>query len=159
MDTKTTFVSVHAADTLPFSPRKHRPCAYVVNTDDKTESGEHWVAFYFEKRGKPAEYFDSYGLSPKLGGTDFERFLLNGANGYIRNTCLIQHPFSTTCGQHVIRFILQKCRNHTMKDIMTTFCEQNLRENDRLVTDFVAKNFGKTTKVFNLDFFTRPFNR
>ena len=35
--------------------------AYIINTDDHDESGEHWLALYFDK---DVEYFDSFGLYP-----------------------------------------------------------------------------------------------
>ena len=39
------------------------PSAYVINSDPSSEPGEHWVAVYFDKRGR-GECFDSYRLSP-----------------------------------------------------------------------------------------------
>ena len=45
------------------------PSAYVINSDPSSELGKHWVAVYFDKRGR-GEYFDSYGLSPTLVGRD-----------------------------------------------------------------------------------------
>ena len=35
--------------------------AYIINTDDHDELGEHWLAVYFDK---DVEYFDSFGLFP-----------------------------------------------------------------------------------------------
>ncbi len=146
-ETRTIFASIHAADTLPSSPRKYRPCAYVANTDISGGEGKHWIGFFFCKQGLP-EYFDSYGFPPSLG-SDFERFLLEDSGGYRYISCPIQHPLSTSCGQHVIHFILQRCRNHTMKNIMKTFCGEDLWTNDQIVTKFVEKNFSTSLKVLD----------
>ena len=45
------------------------PSAYVINSDPSSEPGEHWIAVYFDKRGR-GEYFDSYGLAPAVVGLE-----------------------------------------------------------------------------------------
>ena len=45
------------------------PSAYVINSEPSSEPREHWVAVYFDERGR-GEYFDSYGLSPTLVGVE-----------------------------------------------------------------------------------------
>ena len=46
-------------------PMDQRPTlqrgAYITNTDDHGEPGEHWLAVYVDK---DVEYFDSFGLFP-----------------------------------------------------------------------------------------------
>ena len=62
--TKNIFKKVCALDQLE---KPTFPSGYVINSDPNNEPGEHWVAVYFEKRGR-GEYFDSYRLSPTLIG-------------------------------------------------------------------------------------------
>ena len=64
LKSKTIFKKVCALDQLE---KPTFPSAYVINSDPSSEPGEHWVAVYFDKRGR-GEYFDSYGLSPTLIG-------------------------------------------------------------------------------------------
>ena len=64
LKTKTIFRKVCALDQLE---KPTFPSAYVINLDPTSEPGEHWVAIYFDKRGR-GEYFDSYGLFPTLVG-------------------------------------------------------------------------------------------
>ena len=59
------FQGVFSSDHLPQLPVKHRPAAFVVNTDPSRRPGEHWIALYLPTRG-PVEYFDSYGKPPKV---------------------------------------------------------------------------------------------
>ena len=45
---------VCAADQLPMTIR-HRPRLYIVNTDPRSQPGQHWTVFYFPRRG-PADF-------------------------------------------------------------------------------------------------------
>ena len=62
LKSKTIFKKVCALDQLE---KPTFPFAYVINSDPSSEPGEHWVAVYFDKRGR-GEYFDSYGLPRTL---------------------------------------------------------------------------------------------
>ena len=64
--TKNIFKKVCALDQLE---KPTFPSAYVINSDPSSEPGEHWVAVYFDKRGR-GEYFDRYGLPPTLVGLE-----------------------------------------------------------------------------------------
>ena len=47
------------------------PSAYVINSDPSTRLGKHSIAVFFHRRGN-GQYFDNYGLPPKvLGFTEF----------------------------------------------------------------------------------------
>ena len=54
------FRGVSLRDTLPKKPKK-KECG-ILNLDDTTGLGTHWVAWY--KNGTEKKYFDSYGLQP-----------------------------------------------------------------------------------------------
>ena len=58
LKSKTIFKKVCALDQLE---KPTFSSAYVINSDPSSKPGEHWVAVYFDKRGR-GEYFDSYGL-------------------------------------------------------------------------------------------------
>ena len=66
LKSKTIFKKVCALDQLE---KPTFPSAYVINSDPSSKPGEHWIAVYFDKRGR-GEYFDSYGLPPTLVGLD-----------------------------------------------------------------------------------------
>ena len=70
--TKSIFKKVCALDQLE---KPTFPSAYVINSDPSSEPGKHWVAVYFDKRGR-VEYFDCYGLSPTCGLKPYMDLLL-----------------------------------------------------------------------------------
>ena len=65
--TKNIFKKVCALDQLE---KPTFPSAYAINSEPSSKPGEHWVAVYFDKRGR-GDYFDNYGLSPTLIGLKF----------------------------------------------------------------------------------------
>ena len=76
------------------------PSAYVINSDPSNEPGEHWIAVYFDKRGRE-EYFDSYGLAPAFVGLEsyMDTYFLAG---WIYNRKTLQALFSNVCGHHCV---------------------------------------------------------
>ena len=61
------FRGVNLRDTLPKRPKK-KECG-ILNLDDTTGSGTHWVAWY--KNGAEKKYFDSYGIQPPKELVDY----------------------------------------------------------------------------------------
>ena len=90
LKSKTIFKKVCALDQLE---KPTFPSAYVINSDPSGEPGEHWVAVYFDKRGR-GEYFDSYGLSPTWIGLKsyMDAYSLSG---WIYNRKTLQAYFSS----------------------------------------------------------------
>ena len=107
--------------------------AYVINSQPSSKPGEHWIAMYFDKYGK-GEYFDSYGLHPRMKG--FTAFMERNSNGWIHNNKTVQSLFSTTCGHYCVYFILYRCSGYSMRDIVSRF-SSNLTENDRNINLFI----------------------
>lgn len=145
--TKNVFVNTYSADSLPPGPRLDKPCAYVANTANWNEHGEHWVCFFFPKKGLP-EYFDSFGLDVPLS---FREFL--GSNYlFKKNNSMIQSPFTSTCGQHVIYYIWQRCRGMTMEQILKLYCDSDFLLNDVVVNALVKQNFALNVEVIDIKF-------
>ena len=91
------FRGVNLRDTLPKSP-KRKECG-ILNLDDTTGSGTHWVAWY--KNGAEKKYFHSYGLQPP-----------NELVAYLRspilyNTEQIQLKDQVFCG-HLCLYVLKQ---------------------------------------------------
>ena len=65
--TKKDFYGVLARDQLPeYIPY---PKHFIINTEESSEPGEHWLALYYDKNGI-CNFFDSYGNSPKFFGLE-----------------------------------------------------------------------------------------
>ena len=131
LKSKTIFKKVCALDQLE---KPTCPSAYVINSDSSSEPGEHWVAVYFDKRGR-GEYFDSYGLPPTLVGLDsyMDAYSLSG---WIYNRKTLQAYLSSFCGHYCVYFILFRCRGVPLHVIVFDFTS-NLTENDRSISRFI----------------------
>ena len=118
--------------------------SYVCNTAVKSESGEHWVAFFISDKGE-GEYFDSFGLHPN---PTFASFLNVNCNSWVRNNVSFQSPFTTVCGQYCVYFIHKRSSGESMKCIIKTLKQGN---SDSIVNTFVNKHFSGTGKHALLD--------
>ena len=153
LQTKSTFVGVFAADTLPRRPRPFKPCAYVVNTDVESGPGEHWVCIYFPKNG-PVEYFDSYGCKPRRL---HKKIMKN--HRIVSSKIRLQSNLSTTCGQHVIHYILKRCMGNSMTNILSIFNKKHLITNDQYVVNHVNRTFGTNTSILDKQFFRQQIHQ
>ena len=81
--------------------------AYIINTDDHDEPGEHWLAVYFDK---DVEYFDSFGLFPLDSRLEI-------GDDYVYNAAPMQQIFSNAYGIYCVHYILHRARGHSMIDI------------------------------------------
>lgn len=150
--TRGVFVGVYAVDDLPRKPRYRKPCAYIANTDPKSEPGTHWVAFYFGKIG--VDYFDSSGRYPL---PEFQHFM--GTWNYKRNAHQIQSLMTSTCGQHCIFYIWKRSQGLEMEDIVSKFDKHNLLKNDVFVTESVESQFGTNLEVIDVRFLSGQISR
>ena len=149
--TKNVFVSTHAADSLPLGPRVDKPCAYIANTANWDQQGEHWVCFFFPKKGLP-EYFDSFAL-------DIPRHFANFLGSHFKqNHHIVQHPFSTACGQHVIYYIWQRCRGLCMEQILSLYTKNDYLINDVFVNQMIQQAFGVNLNVIDTRFINEQLN-
>lgn len=144
---KKTFMGVYPADMLPINAKTAKPGFYIANTDPHFKAGEHWVAFYIPSNPKtsPMEYWDSYGFKPP----EILTYFLNPI--YMRNTKFIQHPFSSTCGQYCIYYILKRYTGLSMEEIVSFFSVDTL-ENDVIVNQTVENNFCVDLDIFNIKY-------
>ena len=92
--TKDLFVGVSAADQLP--QEKEFPGPYVANADASGQSGEHWIAFFCEKR--VIECFGSFGAKAGSYSPFIEKWLDDEYQVMQKET--IQSADSTVCGQY-----------------------------------------------------------
>ena len=108
------------------------PCSFVVNTENSNQSGEHWLAVYYDKKGE-CTFFDSFGQSPQFYGLD--SFLIKTSKSVSYNSQQLQSVFSNTCGYYCIFFILLKSRDLSLHEILNLFSKSNFN-----INDFYIKN-------------------
>ena len=147
---KPVLEGVFCRDKLPAVSKL--PLALAANTDSSKGPGEHWIGIFFPIDGQPM-YWDSYGLAPRH--KEFVKYL---GRQYDYNDVQLQSPFSSACGQYSIFFLAMACRGCTMKQIQNCFSE-SLMENDRLVTEFINRNYNVKTRVYEPAFLMEQVSR
>ena len=90
------FSGVYSRDYLP---DKIKDGAYVINLDDYSDIGTHWIALYVNK--KTVTYFDSFGIEHI--SKEIKKFINN--NNIIANIFRIQAYDSVMCGYFCIGFV------------------------------------------------------
>lgn len=96
-------VFIGTKDTLRNIP--HKNGAYIINMDDHTGMGTHWVTFILGLSKKPI-YFDSFGVTAP---SEIQRWF-NGE--YLYNTLQIQDLSSGYCGIYCIFFLKYMYEHH-----------------------------------------------
>ena len=91
------FRGVSLRDILLKKPKK-KECG-ILNLDDTTGSGTHWVAWY--KNGTEKKYFDSYGLQPPNELVDYLH------SPILYNTERVQPYDQVFCG-HLCLYVLKQ---------------------------------------------------
>lgn len=150
--TRRIFKGVFSADNVPVTAIDE-PTAYVVNLDDSDEPGSHWTGVYASPLDAFPEFFDSYGFVNHLPRLD--RFL---GDVYIHNNRELQSIFSSSCGQHVIFFILCKAHNKCMSEIIQAYPGPPLA-NDIFVNKIVEAAFGTDLDIINASFLHKQISR
>ena len=109
------------------------PIAFVCNTDDGDEPGEHWIALYLSSDGR-GEYFCSYGLPPRHA--TFRTFLNKHCSEWTHNSKRLQSPLSNVCGQYCVTYIMLRCNGSPMGTFVNAF-HTDLVANDCRVFDWI----------------------
>lgn len=126
------------ADMVPKAWTK--PMALVINLDDHTRPGSHWVAVYFDTSGR-GHYFDSYGIPP-LHPVHLDALRRN-CKIYEWNKEQFQSISSNVCGQFCIMYLYHMCYGGTIKSFSKFFSDE-FTDNDRIVDEFhkgLLKNY------------------
>lgn len=133
---RRVFRGVFPRDKLPRSVNVTQPGAYVINTDNSSGPGKHWVCVWFTGLGD-AEYFDSFGLPPTE--PTIKNFLFRQCSRYKFNQRLLQSLTSSACGFYVLYYVMMKSRGVGLTRIQRVFYVNNLWGNDRRVWSLVQQ--------------------
>ena len=145
---------VFPSDRLP--PVNRYPQAFIINSDTSDQSGTHWLACYFDQ-DKRAEFFDSFGQAPAAYGHYFKTFIDDNSVSCTYNTTCLQSMNTTVCGQYCIFYLVHRCRNVPMVDIVAAFTDDSLI-NDVLVQDFTEEKYEVDVPVVDFDLMTRQIS-
>lgn len=132
--------TVCAKDLLPHHKPSHVR-AYIVNTHDSDQPGEHWVAIYFKEN--TAVYFDSYGLPPLE--EHIKPFLENNTRYWSMNSVRFQSGNSNMCGVYCIFALDFLARGCDLDTILAIKFQPEARywwKNDKTLGTWFKKVYG-----------------
>lgn len=149
--TKDIFAGVYACDMLAKYKVTRRPIAFIVNNEDSSKSGQHWILIILCKDDSSI-FFDSYGLAPDNNAfpKEFIAFLKRHATSIRYQDNQIQDTLSTYCGHYCIYVLMNLARGQSYKNVLKTF-GSDLKENDRLVSCFI-KNCIQQIEIRNYEY-------
>ena len=113
--TKGKFDGIFSKDTL--QDIVTRPELIICNTDPSDKPGQHWVLFFFDKKGN-VEFFDSLGKPLRFYGKEFVMFAKMFSKNIKQNTKRIQPEKSALCGVYCLYYAYYRCKGYGMKCIL-----------------------------------------
>ena len=128
---ETRFNGVCSRDNLA----KIKDWAYVINLDEYSKIGTHWVALYVHI--DDVAYFDSFGIEhiPK----DIKTFIGRSLS-ITTNIFRIQAYDSIMCGYFCIGFINFMIEGKTLTEFTNLFSPHNFKQNDNIILNYFMNN-------------------
>ena len=116
------------------STEKIKNGAYIINLDEYSDIGTHWIALYVNN--KTATYFDSFGVEhiPK----EIKKFLDN--KNIIANIFRLQAYDSVMCGYFCIGFNDFMLKGNNLTDFTDLFSPNNFKKNDDIILNYFQTN-------------------
>ena len=116
-------------------PDKIKDGAYVINLDEYSDIGTHWIALHVNN--KTVTYFDSFGVEhiPK----EIKKNINNNKN-IIANVFRIQAYDSVMCRYFCIGFINYMIMGKSLTDYTNHFSPNNFKKNDDIILNYFLTN-------------------
>jgi len=131
---KKLYLGTFSVDTLPTNIKY--PSCLIFNNQRSDQPGQHWVAIYFGAN-KKAEFFDSFGGSPKDYGID--GYMKKHALSTVYNKQVLQTKLSVYCGLYCLLFLICKCKHRSLKYFLNLFDKPKINDNTffRLINKYL----------------------
>ena len=118
------FIGAYSRDNLP---DKIRDGAYVVNLDEYSDIGTHFIALYVNN--KTVTYFDCFGIEHI--SKEVKKFVNN--KNIIANILRIKAYDSVTCGYFCIGLINYTFMGKSLTDYTNLFSPNNFKNNEVII--------------------------
>ena len=130
-ENESRFNGVYSRDNLP---NKIKDGAYVINLDEYSDIGTHWIALYV--KNNYITYFDSFGVEhiPK----EIIKFIKN--KNIKTNIFRIQAHDSIMCGYFCIGFIDFMFKRKTLTEYTNLFSPNDFKRNDDTILNYFMNN-------------------
>ena len=125
---KPRFNGVYSRDNLT----KIKDGAYIINHDEYSDIGTHWVALYINN-----DDFDSFGVKhiPK----EIKAFI-NRSSSITTNIFRIQAYDVMMCGYFCIRFINFMLAGKALTEFTNIFSPNSVKKNDDIILNYFMNN-------------------
>ena len=125
------FNGVYSRDNLP---NKIKDGEHVINLDEYSDIGTHWVSLYMNNNG--VTYFNSFGVEhiPK----EIKKFI--GSKNVMAHIFRIQAYDSIMCRYFCIGFIELMFEGKSLTDFTNLFSPNNFKKNDNTILNYFMKN-------------------
>ena len=128
------FIGVFPCNIQP-NIKKYVNFSLIFNESKHNEKGTHFVCLYAKKNN--IFYFDSLGL--KCENEYILNFLEKSKRNIIDVDTQIQSFDSIFCGFFCLSFVIFMCQNKNFKSYLNIFNKENLKLNDKIVTDLLIQ--------------------
>lgn len=122
-----TFKGVYPKDKLKLIP-KFKDGSIVINMDDSTGQGTHWVAINIDSSKPYTEYYDSFGLSPP---NEVVAFLNKYKKPIKYQDDQLQNDKSVLCGYYCCDYCTQRYRGIEPEVILKQFTNKPSLKNEQ----------------------------
>lgn len=135
-------VGIFARNTVPPLCAQH--CFAIVNTEDEAQPGRHWRLCMRPDRAT-LEVFDPLGWKPEHETLFQNSKVLQGVSRVVLSETQYQSSTSVLCGSYCLFVAHHRLYNLdlSLSSVLSDIFTDNLQENDRLVTEFVASQTPK----------------
>ena len=117
------------------NPTKIKDGAYIINLDEHSDIGTHWVAFYVQNDN--VTYFISFGVEPIP--KEIKTFIYRSLS-ITANICRMQVYDSIMCGYFCIGFIDFMLKGKTLTEFTNLFSPNNFKKNDDIILNYFMSN-------------------
>ena len=128
---ESKFNGVFSRDNIP---NKIKDGAYVINLDEYSDIGTHWISLYV--KNNDITYFDSFAVEhiPK----EIKKFIDN--KNIIANIFRIQAYDSIMCRYFCMGFINFMCKGKSLADNTNIFSPNNFKTNGDIILNYFMSN-------------------
>ena len=123
-ENESRFNGVYSRNNLP---KKIKDGAYVINLDEYTDVGTHWIALFCNRN--EIVYFDIFGVEPLP--EEIKEFV--GNENIIANIFWIQASNSVMCGNFCIGFINFMFAGKKLTNFTNMFSPYDFKKNDDII--------------------------
>ena len=130
-ENESRFNGVYSRDNLP---NKIKDGAYIINLDEYSDSGTHWIALYVNNND--VTYFDSFGVEH----IPIEIIKFIDCKNVIANIFRIQAYDSIVCRYFCIGFVDFMFKGKSLTDYTNLFSPNNFERNDDIILNYFMNN-------------------